>query len=431
MIRFRDPGLALALFLALAPVVAVLQFRAIAPLALVAMAAAILLARPRRPDFPAPAWLALALMSWGAATALWAIEPERSLFEGVRMAGLAVLAGMAAQALATPSPRPLAPWLLGGLIAGALLAFADQLSGHAIRAAVRGLREWDLALGFGLKPAATVLAVLLPLSLAKPATLALARPGTLALARPGTLAPARTVSQAWRAVALVAALAGIFCMPAQAAKIGVVVGLTAFLLVRLAGPRAARAVAAAAALLLLLTPLLLGAVLARGPDVSALQGSASHRVLIWDFTLARIAERPWLGWGMEASRAIPGGRDMIPTADLERFGLAGQREWFDVVRAQRLPLHTHNAPLQIWLELGAVGAVLAAMLVLALGWRATSPGAAGAFAAAVAIGSLSYGVWQGWWLCLLAMLAITARQLSRASAGVAAITEPPAEPSPR
>ena len=144
-----------------------------------------------------------------------------------------------------------------------------------------------------------------------------------------------------------------------------------------------------------------------------MQGSAAHRVLIWDFSLARIAERPWLGWGMEAARAMPGGRDRIAEAELRRFGLDAQIGWFETVRAERLPLHTHNAPIQVWLELGAVGALLASALVLALGWRATSPGAAGAFAAAVAIGSLSYGIWQGWWLCLLAMLVLAARQLSR------------------
>ena len=388
MKRLPDPGLALGLFLAIAPATAVLQFRAIAPLALAAMAGIVVLGW-RRPGFGPAVWLALTLMLWGAASSLWAVDPGRSLFEGLRMAGLVMLAGTAAVAL-RESRLALSPWLLAGLLAGAGLAFTDQASGHAIRAAVRGLAEWDVALGYGLKPAATVLALLLPLALALP------------------------VPVAWRAASLLAVLVAIFAMPAQAAKIGLVAGLVGFALVKVAGPRAARAMAVAAALLLLLTPALLGAVLARGPDLSALQGSAAHRVLIWDFTLSRIAERPWLGWGMEASRAIPGGRDQIAVADLDRFGLYGQRDWFEVVRAQRLPLHTHNAPLQLWLELGAVGAALGAALVLALGWRATNPGAAGAFAAAIAVGSLSYGIWQGWWLCLLALLALTSRRLSPA-----------------
>ncbi len=405
---FRDPALAIGLFLAVAPMAAVLQYRALAPLALVAMLAAVLVAvlaaapgavveaprsgtRPWWPDRTTglAAALALALMGWGMVSALWSVNPARSLMEGARMGALVLLAAAAAQALAGAPARRLAPWLLGGLLLGAVLTIADQQSGHWLRAAVRGRREWDVVMGFGLKPAATVLALLLPLALALP------------------------IGRVWKGLALLLALAAIFGMPAQSAKIGVVVGLGAFLLVLLAGARAARGIALAAALSILLTPLLLGAVLARNPDVSAMQGSAAHRVLIWDFTLARIAERPVLGWGMEAARAIPGGEERVATADLLRFGLGGQREWFEVVRAQKLPLHTHNAALQIWLELGLVGAVLAAGLVLALGWRATDPGAAGAFACAIAIASLSYGVWQGWWLCLLAMLVLVSRQLRR------------------
>ena len=65
--------------------------------------------------------------------------------------------------------------------------------------------------------------------------------------------------------------------------------------------------------------------------------SAGHRLLIWSFTGDRIAERPLTGWGLDASRAIPGGRDPI------RPGEA----W--------MPLHPHNAALQLWLELGAPG----------------------------------------------------------------------------
>ncbi len=130
MIRFRDPGLALALFLAVAPATAVLQFRALAPLAVAAMLGAVLLGlnlrgrqglAGRGPALP----LAIGLMLWGAASAAWALDPGRSLFEGARMAGLMLLAGAAAQALAAGPPRRLASWLLGGLLAGACLAAVD------------------------------------------------------------------------------------------------------------------------------------------------------------------------------------------------------------------------------------------------------------------------------------------------------------------
>lgn len=386
MISLPHPAWPLALFLAAAPAAAVLQFRALAPLVVVALLAVVALGwRQRQATMPAAAWLGLALAAWGAASALWAVEPSRSLFEAARLAALILLATAAYQAFSGAPDRPLNGWLLAGAVLGAALTILDQHSGHALRALVRGLQSWTEALGYGLKPAASVLALLLPALLALP------------------------LRWPWRAAAGLLLLGAIFGMPAQAAKIGALAGLAGFGLVWLLGQRAARAIAIGSALLVLLTPALLGVLLARNPDISAMQGSAAHRVLIWDFSLDRIAERPWLGWGMESARAIPGGRDLIPAEALTRFHLDGQREWFEVVRAQRLPLHTHNAALQIWLELGAVGAALAAALVLVLGWRATSPAAAGTFLAAIAIGSLSYGVWQGWWVCLLAILTLVVR----------------------
>ena len=65
-------------------------------------------------------------------------------------------------------------------------------------------------------------------------------------------------------------------------------------------------------------PMLLGPVLARGVPAAGIPPSAAHRLLIWDFVIARIADRPLLGWGMEASRVVPGHRD--------HPGLLGRRD---------------------------------------------------------------------------------------------------------
>ncbi len=83
-----------------------------------------------------------------------------------------------------------------------------------------------------------------------------------------------------------------------------------------------------------------------------LSPSAHHRVTIWRFTAQRIAERPLLGWGMDASRGFPGGDHEVVV-----------RRYVDGVRAAELtepmlPLHPHNAVLQLWLELGVVGAII-------------------------------------------------------------------------
>jgi len=116
--------------------------------------------------------------------------------------------------------------------------------------------------------------------------------------------------------------------------------------------------------------------------------SAGHRLLIWSFAGDRIAERPLAGWGLDASRAIPGGKDPI------RPG----QTW--------MPLHPHNAPLQLWLELGVPGAVLFA-LVVALSWSALAAvvwprlfasAAGGSLMAALVASFASYGIWEEWWL---------------------------------
>ncbi|MCZ8150202.1 MAG: O-antigen ligase family protein, partial [Roseomonas sp.] len=180
-----------------------------------------------------------------------------------------------------------------------------------------------------------------------------------------------------------------------------------------------RARAVGLARMFLAGPPLLAAALARGPDLSALPPSAAHRVLIWDFTLARIGDRPWLGWGMDASRSLPGSQDTFDSATLERFGLTAPEERVAFGQnAAQLPLHPHNAALHIWLETGIVGAVLAAALLatLAFGLGATPAIASaglGVLASGIVTGFLSFGVWQPWWVATLMLVAVTFVALRR------------------
>jgi O-antigen ligase len=119
----------------------------------------------------------------------------------------------------------------------------------------------------------------------------------------------------------------------------------------------------------------------------AVKFSAGHRLLIWSFVGDRIAEHALAGWGLDSSRAIPGGKDPIEAG------------------ATWLPLHPHNAPLQLWLELGVPGAVLLALLAgnawLALGaveWpRMFAAGVGGSLATSFVASFATYGIWQEWW----------------------------------
>ena len=74
--------------------------------------------------------------------------------------------------------------------------------------------------------------------------------------------------------------------------------------------------------------------------------------------------------------------------------------------AEPIPLHPHNAILQVWLELGFVGAGLLAFFlvkILILVQKVTSNRweaavCYGIFTNGLTISSLSYGIWQSWWL---------------------------------
>ena len=153
--------------------------------------------------------------------------------------------------------------------------------------------------------------------------------------------------------------------------------------------RAPKLMALAAAVLFLGTPLAVWAV-RHFFDYEAIRNALpmtdSMRMGYWSHAIDWIQLRPIRGWGLDASRMFGPG----------------------------IVLHPHNAPLQIWLELGGVGAVaVAAFWSVALTRlsRPTPSLAAAATAACATVYLLSgvnFGVWQEWWLALGAMIAVFA-----------------------
>jgi len=398
-----SPALPIAVALAIAPLAAVLQSKAMAPVALVALALSVIAAWRRDHALPLPcgaaALAALTLGLWGAASAAWAIEPGRALTTGLSLAGMVLLAAGAAQAVQdsdAATRRRLVLLLAIGLAVGLAAAAIDTLSGNAIRAGVRGLREVPVTLAFGLKPAGSVMALLLPLAVALPWP-ALPRIGFLLLGA-----------------------AVLILLPGDTAKIAAVVGLLAAGAAHLAPRAVPRLVGAGLGVTILAMPLLVALVPAL--PLERLPQSALHRMMIWDFAVERIAERPLLGWGMEASREIPGGRDRPSTAALDRMRIndPGMRRWFAEPHVQILPLHPHNGALQLWLELGGIGAAIAALLAWFLGIaaaRAPSAAAAtGALASAAVTAMLSFGAWQAWWVAAMLLAAAACAGLPRRAA---------------
>jgi len=341
-----------------------------------------------------PASLLVALLLWGALSAAWSIGPGRSLILDARLAGL-FAAGLA---LSMAARRIAAPWRLSVFfLAGTGLAVALAL--------------YDLASGGGLSRYVTVRGFAAPRLNQIAAWLAM-------LAAPGT---ALLLGRGRRLLALAAGLvmaATVVVLAGTAAKVALALSLAVMALICLRRGAVTRVAAALSIVFILTAPLTLPR-LAQLPRVyaavDAFKESAGHRLLIWSFVGDRIAERPFAGWGLDAARAIPGGKLEIRP---------GER-W--------LPLHPHNAALQLWLELGAPGAALLALFVgwlwlrlAAVAWPPLYAAAAGgSLAAALAVGDASWGVWQEWWIGTLGLALFAILTMARAAASPADPTPPP------
>jgi O-antigen ligase len=127
-------------------------------------------------------------------------------------------------------------------------------------------------------------------------------------------------------------------------------------------------------------------------------GALTMRGEIWREFATLYWQRPLLGFGLESSNVIAGSSEAAALPD-ESKRLLDQS-------------HPHNAPLQVWFELGAVGAVIGAALI-ALGWQALGrlPASILPLATTTAVGAsavffVSHGAWQAWWYCLIGVVAV-------------------------
>jgi exopolysaccharide production protein ExoQ len=366
-------------------------------------AAAVLVRALRRLAILAPFFL------WMLLSALWSFDALDAASLALRLAGLA---------------------LAGAVLAGQFL----DLPPAALRSPV-------LALAIGLTAAAAAVALDLPLggefgrSLHPPASddfdpsLFYARAATLHAVFVIPLLVALIRLRAVRLAVLhtVAATLALFATASLSAKIALGLGLGVFVAVY-ALPRLRWAGLALLALATVALPALFP--LTIGPQTScwliAHKPSALHRVMIWSFVAEHIDERPLAGWGLDASRRLPGGKEPLALKICAAEPRAGQV----AMTSEILPLHPHNGILQVWLELGGLGALFGFgpfLLILARifrlrRWRTRPTQAmfAGALASALSVSLVSFGIWQEWFLAglfLAAGLAVLAARLTPAPEG--------------
>jgi exopolysaccharide production protein ExoQ len=329
--------------------------------------------------------LGLVLAAWTAATIFWTPVPEASdLARIVVVPLMAILLCGAVRALPAPDHERLARLaLIGGILMLALL----------------GIEVWSQG------------AVL-----------------SLVMSDPGPLPPHQTspiVEAAARGAAILAPLAFVYavliytwtkqlvlaalfivvgfaaCYPTSmdAAWVAIIAGGIAFG-VTLLVPRFALVVFFASAILYaLLAPLLSSTIInvdtieaAGVTDIRSPRWIGTEsRVEIWQKAARLIAEQPVKGHGFDSSR---------------RLGL---------------PLHPHNAALQIWVELGGIGVGLVIAMLAAVAhalWPMTNrplhlATTLAAMSSTTVIALISFGIWQHWWLAtwgfIAALLTLTLR----------------------
>ena len=325
--------------------------------------------RPGWAREPLP-WVLALLLVWCALSASWSVVPVQSLRLVAPIffvfLGVLVLLGLADGLEASARRRVARFWLAGFAIAAAILAL-------------------DFSFGF---PLARLLAGAGPESPAERLTKNYDAAVIVLLmsAWPLVLAGGNRWTR-WLPLAAAAVL--VLSAANLTAKVALVLAAGAYVLARWRARPVILGVAAACILAVLAAPVIFAAADPDGPwagRVEQVRESGLHRLHTWNFVAGRIAERPWLGWGLDSSPAIPGGDAEV------RSG------W------PYLSLHPHNIGLQLWLELGVVGAVLGAAVLALIG-----RGLLGLDPAKSAVGvallvtvftaaSLSYGMWQNWWL---------------------------------
>jgi len=121
-----------------------------------------------------------------------------------------------------------------------------------------------------------------------------------------------------------------------------------------------------------------------------------YRVEIWRYVHELIQARAAQGYGFDSARVLGGSATMLPSFE-------GKTTF----------LHPHNGMLQLWLELGGIGVALF-LSAAVLGFRKllnTSPSRmtlatlCATVTSSAVLWSLSFGVWQGWWLAVLGLTA--------------------------
>jgi O-antigen ligase len=365
------------------PVIAIVMPRALNLLPILVALIALALYRVYRGRWPEMHWPSFAWMAGLVAlmglTTFWAFDPAESLERTLKTAPI-LFGGALLFSLAWKENGNLfSAWFpFAFIMAGAVLLielYAGAPFYHLVHERVPG----DVNLFF-LNRSASLLVILAPLA--------------VTCTRASVCKP--QVKHALYALYFILVAAALYRTDSQSAQLAVVIGAALYFLFPVRVRAAWIGLAACLALGIFATPWIAQYMFKIMPAYAensefATAGSGLARLEIWDAIGRKALERPLLGYGVEATRAMEFDLKMIyhnsPNA-----------------------MHPHNFALQLWIELGIWGALFAAAF---FAWvlnaaRKMEPlyarSALAVFFTALSVAATGYGLWQGMWIGAFGML---------------------------
>ena len=171
---------------------------------------------------------------------------------------------------------------------------------------------------------------------------------------PAILRFGQSYMRPWQIAFVVTFVVAAIGLQVDAPLVALVVSSLAFVAVRRFGRHAVWGLLGLTVVYFALAPVFINLIFPTPPPLmqagsGIVKASWFARAGIWRFVSGEVLSHPLIGWGMDASRMWP----------------------------NLIPLHPHNAALQVWLELGAVGAAIVIVFWAWLWERITRLGRAG------------------------------------------------------
>ena len=335
-----------------------------------------------------PRYLVIVLFAiplWGLVTSLWSINPKASLLASLKILSLVILGFSWCRltlSLSEESQKSLIKAFLGGLFFGLLLLSAEKILGNPWRifwekSSSKAFAQGSLVISLAAWPA---LYWIWQRHYSKPVRFGL----IISL----------FISIFWN----------LFQIDCDTSFVGLFLGICTFGSTLLFPRTTSLGMRLGVPLFIILFPLIsLNLFKPENiPTINTYTHSSSYidRIYIWNEVATSILEHPWKGIGMDGTPYHKKGKMIREWTFSDHNGVSQK------LQSTRFALHPHNAILQLWLELGFLGMILAILLTYLTLYqiyqtnfsRPEKAICAGLFTGIFIIIWVNLGFWQSWWI---------------------------------